>query len=126
VLFRSVPIRLLGNNTAALMIVASLAVGVAMFGPAVFLTQYFQLGEGYSPTQAGLLILPMIIFQTLSAAIGGQIVTRTGRWKPIMVIGSFLMVAGLAGLSMVDHTTGYVWVVVSMALARSEEHTSEL
>ncbi len=111
-----VPIRVLRTNTAALMIVASLAVGVAMFGPAVFLTQYFQLGEGYSPTRAGLLILPMIIFQTLSSTIGGQIVSRTGRWKPIMVVGSTLMVVGLGGLGMVDHTTGYLWVAVSMAL----------
>ncbi|NYF97977.1 MDR family MFS transporter [Janibacter cremeus] len=110
-----VPIRLLRNNTATLMIVASIAVGVAMFGPAVFLTQYFQLGEGYSPTQAGLLILPMIITQTASSAIGGQIVSRTGRWKPIMVVGSFLMVIGLGGLGMVDHTTGYTWVALSMA-----------
>ena len=39
-------------NTAGLMIVASLAVGVAMFGPAVFLTQYFQLGKGHSATAA--------------------------------------------------------------------------
>lgn len=112
-----VPIRLLRNNTAALMIVASIAVGVAMFGPVVFLTQYFQLGKGYSPTEAGLLILPMIIVQTLSSAIGGMIVSRTGRWKPIMLLGSALMVAGLAGLGAVDHTTGYIWVAVSMALA---------
>ncbi|MGO2311189.1 MAG: MDR family MFS transporter [Brachybacterium tyrofermentans] len=112
-----VPIRLLRNNTAALMIVASIAVGVAMFGPAVFLTQYFQLGQGHTPTEAGLLILPMIIFQTLSSALGGMFVSHTGRWKPIMVLGSFLMVLGLGGLGMVDHTTGYLWVAVSMALA---------
>jgi len=111
-----VPIRVLRNNTAVLMIIASLAVGVAMFGPAVFLTQFFQLGKGHSPTEAGLLILPMIIFQTLSSAIGGQIVSRTGRWKPIMVVGSFLMLAGLGGLGMVDHTSGYLWVAVAMAL----------
>src|SRR5699024_5728518 len=54
-----VPIRLLGNNTAAQMIVASLAVGAAMFGAAVSLTQYFQLGEGYSTTQARVLTLPV-------------------------------------------------------------------
>ncbi|SJN35341.1 putative transporter [Microbacterium esteraromaticum] len=111
-----VPIRLLRNNTAALMIVASLAVGVAMFGPAVFLTQYFQLGKGFSATDAGLVILPMVIFQTLSSTVGGIIVTRTGRWKPIMIVGGILMIAGLAGLGMVDHSTGYVWVAVSMAL----------
>lgn len=111
-----VPIRLLRNNTAALMIVASIAVGVAMFGPAVFLTQYFQLGKGHSPTEAGLLILPMIIVQTFSSAIGGVIVSRTGRWKPIMLLGSVLMVLGLSGLGAVDHTTGYLWVAISMAL----------
>lgn len=111
-----VPIRLLRNNTAALMIVASLAVGVAMFGPAVFLTQYFQLGKGFSPTEAGLMILPMVIFQTLSSMLGGFIVTHTGRWKPIMVLGSILMVVGLAGLGVVDHSTGYLWVAVAMAL----------
>ncbi len=112
-----VPIRLLRNATAALMIVASIAVGVAMFAPGVFLTQYFQLGEGYSPTKAGLLILPMIITQTFASAIGGQIVSRTGKWKPIMVVGSFLMVIGLGGLGFVNHTTGYAWVAVSMAVA---------
>lgn len=111
-----VPIRLLRNNTAALMIVASLAVGVAMFGPAVFLTQYFQLGKGFSPTDAGLMILPMVVFQTLSSMFGGLIVTRTGRWKPIMIVGSILMVVGLAGLGMVDHSTGYLWVAAAMAL----------
>lgn len=111
-----VPIRLLRSNTAVLMIVASVAIGVAMFGPAVFLTQYFQLGEGYSPTEAGLMVLPMIIFQTLSSMVGGFIVTRIGQWKPVMLVGSLLMVLGLTGLGLVDHTTGYLWVAVSMAL----------
>lgn len=112
-----VPIRVLRNSTSALMIVASIAVGVAMFGPAVFLTQYFQLGKGASPTAAGLLILPMIISQTLSSMIGGILVTRTGRWKPVMLVGSVLMVVGLTGLGVIDHSTGYLWAAVSMAIA---------
>lgn len=112
-----VPIRVLRNSTSIFMIVASVAVGVAMFGPSVFLTQYFQLGKGASPTAAGLLILPMIISQTLSSMVSGILVTRTGRWKPVMFVGSLLMVAGLAGLGLIDHTTGYLWAAVSMALA---------
>lgn len=111
-----IPIRLLRNNTTVLMIVASLAVGVAMFGPAVFLTQYFQLGKGFSATEAGLMILPMVTFQTLSSMSAGFIVTHTGRWKPVMVAGSLLMIVGLAGLGLVDHSTGYLWVSISMAL----------
>lgn len=112
-----IPIRVLRNNTAGLMIVASLAVGVAMFAPAVFLTQYFQLGGGFSPTKAGLMILPMVVAQTFASAIAGSMVSRSGQWKPIMVVGSFLMVAGLLGLGMVDSTTGYAWVAVSMAVS---------
>ncbi|WP_198395070.1 MDR family MFS transporter [Brevibacterium yomogidense] len=112
-----IPIRVLRNSTSVLMIVASLAVGVAMFGPSVFLTQYFQLGKGASPTAAGFLILPMIICQTLSSMIGGILVTRTGHWKPVMLVGSLLMVVGLAGLGLIDHSTGYLWAAISMALA---------
>ena len=39
---------------------ASMAVGVAMFGASVFLGQYLQISRGYSPTAAGLLTIPMI------------------------------------------------------------------
>ncbi|GAA4824074.1 MDR family MFS transporter [Tomitella cavernea] len=110
------PLRVLHNSTAVLMIVASLAVGVAMFGAGVFLTQYFQLGAGYTPTKAGMMTIPMIISQMLSATIGGQIVSRTGRWKPIMVVGSITMLAGLVGLGTISHTTSYPLVALYMVL----------
>ncbi|GAB3559341.1 MDR family MFS transporter [Spelaeicoccus albus] len=110
-----VPIRVLRNSTTALMIVASLAVGVAMFGAVIFLTQYFQLAVGNTPTKAGLMTIPLIVSQMLSATIGGQIVTRTGRWKPIMLFGSILMLIGLGGLGTLDHTTPYWQVAVFMA-----------
>lgn len=87
-----------------------------MFGPAVFLTQYFQIGKGFSATEAGLMILPMVISQTLSSMIAGIVVTNTGRWKPVMLVGSILMVIGLAGLGYIDASSGYWWVAVSMAV----------
>jgi len=111
-----VPIRLLGNRTTILMIIASLAVGVAMFGSGTFLTQYFQLAGGHSATRAGLMTIPLIISQMLTSTIGGQIVTRTGRWKPLMVVGSIALVVGLVGLGTIDHTTSYWLVAVSMAV----------
>ncbi len=110
------PLHVLRNNTAALMIVASIAVGVAMFGTGVFLTQYFQLGVGNSPTRAGMMTIPMIITQMLSATIGGLIVTHTGRWKPVMLVGSFAMLIGLVGLGTIDSDTPYIFVAISMAV----------
>ena len=44
-----VPLRVLRNRTAALVIVASVAVGIAMFGGTTFLGQYFQVARGYTP-----------------------------------------------------------------------------
>lgn len=111
-----VPIRVLKNSTTAMMIVASLAVGVAMFGAATFLTQYFQLAGGNSPTKAGLMTIPMILTQVTSSVIGGQIVTRTGRWKPVMVVGAVLMLIGLGGLGLTDHTTAYWQVAIFMGV----------
>ena len=111
-----VPIRLLGNRTTVLMIIASLAVGVAMFGSSTFLTQYFQLAGGHSATRAGLMTIPLIISQMLTSTLGGQLVTRTGRWKPLMVVGAVALVAGLAALGTIDHTTPYWQVGLFMAV----------
>lgn len=111
-----VPIRVMRNNTTALMIVASIAVGVGMFSGSVFLTQYFQLAGDHSPTRAGLMTIPLIAAQMLSSTIGGQIVTRTGRWKPLMVIGSILLVIGLGALGLIDHTTPYWQVAIAMGV----------
>ncbi|MFL6064760.1 MAG: MFS transporter [Friedmanniella sp.] len=111
-----VPIRLLGNRTTVLMIVASIAVGVAMFGSGTFLTQYFQLAGGHSATRAGLMTIPLIVAQMLVSTLGGQLVTRTGRWKPLMVVGAVALVVGLAALGTIDHSTPYWRVAIFMAV----------
>lgn len=56
-----IPMDLFRNRTVTLAIVASALVGVAMFGGSVFLAQYFQIAQGYTPTKAGLMSLPMIL-----------------------------------------------------------------
>ena len=80
-----VPIRLLANRTAILVIVASVSVGIGMFGGTTFLGQYFQLARGYSPTHAGLLTIPLMAALLLSSTLCGQLVSRTGRFKRFLV-----------------------------------------
>jgi len=100
-----VPLRVLGNRTAVLVIIASIAVGTAMFGGSVFLTQYLQVARGYSPTEAGLLTMPVMLGSFVAATVAGQVITRTGRWKVFLVIGGALLAAGLGGLGTLDHAT---------------------
>jgi EmrB/QacA subfamily drug resistance transporter len=103
-----VPLRLFRDRTTTLAIIASIAIGVAMFGSSVFLGQYLQISRGYSPTAAGLLTIPMVAGLLLSSTVSGILITRTGRWKRFLVAGSVLVVVGFALLSLVDHETNMV------------------
>ncbi|MET7881264.1 MDR family MFS transporter [Micromonospora profundi] len=109
-----VPLDIVRQHTTALAILGSLAVGMAMFGGAVFLGQYFQIGRGYSPTEAGLLTIPMMAGVLLSSIIAGRLITKSGKIKPYIVAGSIILVAGFALLGTVDHETSLVLVGVAM------------
>ncbi|MGI5243608.1 MDR family MFS transporter [Dactylosporangium sp. CA-139066] len=111
-----VPLQIVRQRTTALSILASLAVGMAMFGGAVFLGQYFQIGRGYTPTEAGLLTIPLMAGVLVSSIVVGRLITRTGRIKPYIVAGTIVLVAGFAALSTIDHATSLVYVGGGMLL----------
>lgn len=111
-----IPIRLLRSVSTSLVIVASIAVGVAMFGGTTFLAQYFQISRGYSPTHAGLLTIPLMGALLVSSTVGGRIVTNTGRWKGLIVGGAVFLTAGLVWLGRLDHVTPLWQIGTAMAL----------
>ncbi|MFC4456914.1 MFS transporter [Pseudonocardia nematodicida] len=112
-----VPPFLFRDRTVVLATVASIFVGVAMFGSTIFLSQYFQLARGATATEAGLLTLPMIVGMFTASTVVGQLITRTGRWKRYLVGGAALLVAGLAaGAAVISSTVPYWQVAVAMGL----------
>ncbi|PXY36866.1 EmrB/QacA family drug resistance transporter [Prauserella flavalba] len=111
-----VPLDIIRQRTPALAILASLAVGMAMFGGAVFLGQYFQIGRGYSATEAGLLTIPMMAGVLVSSTVVGQLITRTGRIKPYILAGTVVLVAGFGVLATIDHETSMLIVSAGMLL----------
>ncbi|NEA37139.1 MFS transporter [Streptomyces sp. SID13031] len=111
-----VPLKVVRQRTTALAIVASMAVGVAMFGSALFLGQYFQVARGYSATEAGLLTIPMMLGSFFGSVGAGQMVSRYGKWKRYLIAGGVLLTAGLGILGTIDHTSPYWWVGLGMLL----------
>jgi EmrB/QacA subfamily drug resistance transporter len=111
-----IPLPIVRNRTTALAIVASIAVGVGMFGASVFFGQYFQIARGWSPTKAGLATIPMIGALLVASTVSGQIITRTGKWKRFLVLGTVLLVAGMGLLGTIDHRTSYGLMACYMAL----------
>ncbi|WP_329140885.1 MFS transporter [Streptomyces sp. NBC_01476] len=110
------PLRLFRNPTITLTSFASLFVGVAMFAGTVFLSQYFQLARGRTPTMSGLMTIPLIGGLFIASMVSGRIITRTGRWKVFLVAGGLLVTAGSATLGLIRQDTPYAEVAVYMAL----------
>ncbi|TYQ05530.1 UNVERIFIED_ORG: EmrB/QacA subfamily drug resistance transporter [Gordonia westfalica J30] len=112
-----IPLHLFKERTTTLATIASIAVGVALFGGAVFLGQYFQIARGYSPTAAGLLTLPMVFGSVVSATLSGRLITKYGRWKNYLLAGSIVMAIGFGLLATIDaHTnmavlSGYLFAL---------------
>ncbi|MDH2430504.1 MDR family MFS transporter [Sphaerisporangium sp. TRM90804] len=111
-----IPLYLFKNRTVTLSIVASTLVGVALFGGTVFLSQYFQVALGKSPTVAGLMSLPLIFGLLISSTVAGQLITKWGRWKGILVAGGVIMLAGMGLLSTIDGRTSTLVLSVYMAV----------
>lgn len=111
-----IPLKIVTERTTALAIVASIAVGIGLFGATTFLTQYFQTSRGFSPTEAGLLTIPMVAGMLAGTVGSGQLITRYGKWKSFVVAGAFLQVVGFALLSTVDHETAIPLIGLMIAL----------
>ena len=105
-----IPLNIISTRTTALAIVASIAVGLGMFGATVFMSQYFQLGRGMSPTKSGLMNIPMMAGVMLSSMVIGRLVSRLGVWKPFVTVGAVLMTAGFFALATLTATTP-IWII---------------
>jgi EmrB/QacA subfamily drug resistance transporter len=111
-----VPLSLFRDATFTLATVASIATGLAMFGTAVFLSQYMQMARGATPTEAGVMTIPMIAGLLLASIIVGALITRFGHWKPYLIVGAVLLIAGSFTLSTIHYDTPFVLVSIYMFL----------
>lgn len=105
-----IPLRLFKDRTVTLATTASVLIGVAMFGSTVYLSQYFQVARGMTPTEAGLMSIAMVSGLFLSSLVSGRIISDTGYWKRWLVGGMSMVVVGLALLGTIDDTTSLVAV----------------
>ena len=86
-----IPLKIFRNRTVALASIASLLVGATLYGITVFLSQYFQVARGATPTMSGLATIPLVLGMFLSSLIIGRIITRTGHWKRYLAAGGVLL-----------------------------------
>ncbi|NUO34864.1 MAG: MFS transporter, partial [Dermatophilaceae bacterium] len=108
------PLRLFRNRTVGAASVASIFIGMGMFGGLAALPLYLQIVQGATPTQAGLMLLPMTLGIMSGSIISGQLISRTGRYRHFPIIGAFLLVLSLFGFHYISADTALWLVMVGM------------
>jgi len=111
-----VPMSLFKNRTFTLSVIASIAIGVAMFATSVFMAQYFQLARGANPTQSGLMTIPMVVGQMGASILIGQFISRFGKWKRWMVLGSAMVLVGVSLMATLRYDTDFLFVSIYMVV----------
>lgn len=88
--------------------------GAAFLGAILYLTQFNQQVFGASPTQSGLMLLPLMGGLMVASISTGQIVSRIGKYKVLMVIGFVIMTIALGFLTTLTPDTSYLKEAIIM------------
>ena len=90
-----IPLHLFRNRTFSS---SMLSIFFATFGfgaVIIFLPFYFLIVEGTSATESGYRLLPFMFGLIVASIASGQIVSRTGRYKPIILVGIAVLIVGM-------------------------------
>jgi EmrB/QacA subfamily drug resistance transporter len=93
------PPRLFKNRVFSVTSGMGFVVGFALFGSVTYLPLFLQTVNGATPTGSGLQILPLMAGLLITSIGSGQIISRTGRYKPFPIAGTAIMIVGLVLLS---------------------------
>jgi EmrB/QacA subfamily drug resistance transporter len=90
-----VPLGLFRNPVVRVTVVVLLAATACFFAASVFLPVYLQTVRGLAAAESGLLLLPMLLAITITTAVCGRLVSKTGRYKVFPVAGMAFVVLAM-------------------------------
>ena len=103
------------SNYVKIILIAALF-GAAFMGSILYLTQFNQQVFGASPTESGLMLLPMVAGIMLTSIGAGQIISRTGRYKLFLQIGFVVATIGMILMTTLSPEVGYGYEAFIMVL----------
>ncbi len=88
------PFDLLGNRTVAASVACMAFVGMAMFGTISYVPLFVQGVIGTSATSSGAVLTPLMLGAVITSFVSGQVVSRTGRYRPNTLLGPLILGTG--------------------------------
>jgi len=110
------PLKMFRHSVFSVASVLSFIIGMGMFGGIICLPLYMQIVKGFSPTESGLSLLPLMLGLMPVAMASGIFTSRTGRYKILPIVGSGVLMLALLGLSRIHADTSYAQLVPLMFL----------
>jgi MFS family permease len=89
-----IPLDLFHDRTTAGINAAVFCLGFAMFTAVIYLPRFYQTVRGVSATQSGYEIWPLLVGLIGGSILAGQLISRTGRYRALMLIAVALLVTG--------------------------------
>ncbi|MEN9698547.1 MAG: hypothetical protein RL448_502 [Actinomycetota bacterium] len=118
------PLRLFKNHTFSLTSVLGAVIGAGMFGAIVMLPLYMQVVKGYTASDAGLKLIPLMLGIVTTSIFSGKMISKHGHYKRFPIVGTLLMTIGILAMTRLEIDTPY-WqisiyaVIVGMGLGLS-------
>jgi EmrB/QacA subfamily drug resistance transporter len=98
-------------------VVGTSLLGMAFFTGILFAPLFMQRVIGKSPTDAGLVLMPMTLGLTAGNVLSGQLASRLGRYKSLMLVSVVAMIAAFLWLALtLDENISSAEMMVKMAL----------
>ncbi len=108
--------RLFKNGIFLISVISTFLVSAGMFGAILYLPLFVQGVLGSSATNSGFVLTPLMIGFIFSSILGGQLLSRTGHYKVLALVGFAVAALGMFLLSRMAVTTGEGEVVRNMVV----------
>ncbi len=110
------PLRFFANRNYVTVIIVAALFGAAFMGSILYLTQFNQQVFGATPTQSGLMLLPMVAGIMVSSIFSGQLISKTGRYKIFMQIGFSVATVAMVAMALLTPESSYAFEAVVMII----------
>jgi EmrB/QacA subfamily drug resistance transporter len=110
------PMEFFKHKNFVLIISIALLFGSAFLGAIIYITQFNQQVFGATPTESGLMVLPLIAGLMTTSIGSGQLISRTGKYKLQMLIGMTVGTLALAALTQLSPETPYWFEAIMLVI----------
>jgi len=109
-----IPMKMFKSQTFTMATILGVFVGFGMFGAMMTIPLYLQLVKGATPTESGLLMLPMILGMMIASIVSGQVMAKTGSYKWFPRVGTAFMILGFLLFTRLTWDSPLWFVMVGM------------